>query len=92
MADEKFLRSMGATSQPVSDDPHAGCLQRWLDEREKRERAEQSILANAQAYERLSEAQEKRIDRLRALGYGAALLIVALAVALVGLLARMVRP
>jgi hypothetical protein len=43
---------------------HELCLDRWLEERERRELAERSIRENAQAYEVLSEARDKEITRL----------------------------
>ena len=69
MADEKFLRQIGATSEVPPDDPHAGCLKRWLDERDRREVAERSIQANAQAYEKINEAQERHIAKLSLLNW-----------------------
>ena len=44
---------------------HELCLDRWLEERSARELAERSIRENAQAYEALSEARDKEIERLR---------------------------
>jgi len=57
--DEKFLKAYGITSK--DSDVHAGCVDRWLKEREARCRAEQSLVVNAQAYERITEAREKEI-------------------------------
>ncbi len=71
MQDEKLLARMGISAR-TPDDPHAGCLARWLDEREKRELAERSIQANAQAYEALTEARDRELAlwRLRAWTFG----------------------
>jgi|HubBroStandDraft_6_1064221.scaffolds.fasta_scaffold246976_3 hypothetical protein len=46
-------------------DANVPYLTRWLDEREKRVLAENSIRENAQAYEALSEARDREIERQR---------------------------
>ena len=75
MADERMLKRMGIDPRdppPAGTDPHCECIARWLEERDKREIAERSIVSNAQAYEALSEARDREIAfyRLRAWSFG----------------------
>jgi hypothetical protein len=88
MTDERFLRQLGATSEVRASDPHAGCMTRWLDERDRREMAERSIQANAQAYEVLTEVRDREIERLRGHRTLLFLALVAMAAALFVALVR----
>jgi len=60
MADEKMLHQMGITAK--SEDPHHGCLIRWIEERGARERAEAATAQNAQAYEVIRERLELDVN------------------------------
>jgi fructose-1,6-bisphosphatase/inositol monophosphatase family enzyme len=58
--DKRWLAAMGVALES-SDDVHALCHRRWIEERQKREIAEESIVANAAAYSALTEIREAEI-------------------------------
>lgn len=58
--DKRWLAAMGVALESP-DDVHALCHQRWIEERQKREIAEESIVANAAAYSALAEIREAEI-------------------------------
>lgn len=87
MADEEFLRQVGATSKEAAaaqwDAVHGECYKRWLDERDARERAEQKVAELVQSHaDALAEEWHRGGERWRtvAICLGAALLAVLAAV------------
>jgi hypothetical protein len=58
--DKCWLAAMGVALESPND-VHALCHQRWIEERQKREIAEESIVANAAAYSALAEIREAEI-------------------------------
>ena len=58
--DRRWLAAMGVALESP-DDVHALCHQRWLEERQKREIAEETIFANAATYSALSEFRETEL-------------------------------
>ena len=63
--DRRWLAAMGVALESP-DDMHALCHHRWLEERQKRETAEESIVANAATYSALTEILETEIRRQHA--------------------------
>lgn len=80
--DKRWLAAMGVALESDAD-PHALCHQRWLEERQKREIAEESIVANAAAYSALTEIREAEIQRYRSAAITACWIAVIACLALV---------
>lgn len=90
MADEEFLRQVGATSRESAnaaaaewDKVHGECYKRWLDERAARDRAEQKVAELVKSHaDALAEEWTRGGERWRtvAICLGAALLAVLAAV------------
>jgi hypothetical protein len=80
--DKRWLAAMGVALES-SDDVHALCHRRWIEERQKREIAEESIGANAAAYSALTEIREAEIRRYRSAAITACWIAVIACLALV---------
>jgi hypothetical protein len=80
--DKHWLAAMGVALES-SDDVHALCHRRWIEERQKREIAEGSIVANAAAYSALTEIREAEIRRYRSAAITACWIAVIACLALV---------
>ena len=80
--DKRWLAAMGVALES-SDDVHALCHRRWIEEHQKREIAEESIVANAAAYSALTEIREAEIRRYRSAAITACWIAVIACLALV---------
>ena len=80
--DKHWLAAMGVALES-SDDVHALCHRRWIEERQKREIAEESIVANAAAYSALTEIREAESRRYRSAAITACWIAVIACLALV---------